>query len=887
MKNQFKLFAVAVLVYFTAVHSNLLAVPDYYEHFYDNRKIVNLIEYKNDTLLAFSSNGVFIIPPIDGPQPQSYLYKELSQVEILEAIQQNDSIIWFIDKERTLYKFQNLCIVDKIIGNTNNFNFDLEDFDVNAKGDIFFSTYEYVYKLQGRGWKIIYDCLGIFMDAIKLEDDGSIYISISESGTIEHLDKNGKIDWITYDTYFYFGTPNDMAVTDTGLIIAASSGLLNPHKDKFNWLFLSEGVTQIEVDSKGYLWILTNKGNLFKADMKDLDYSSNTNFETSEIDETAFVKQKLPDSKSKIHHFILDKYDKIWAAAKDEVYCFDSIWKPVKALDLLNFTLYSTQCIDSNRWISTHKGLSVKQDDEWWLFNTPEISKPDIKFYASGNTVWTSDNNKLIKYVHNSSEHTLIKTKEILEPNVNNILTMGDTVIVGTKSSGVKMFLNEKLIKFFNTSNGLLSDSVVDMEKNKDRIVVATQSGISILSKGDIINVPTHNLGNISDIALGKNDTVWVSTSTGIYVQNNKGYHRVDAFDNITNASIEDDANGNLWLANSTNMYLYDTTGNSVLKLMDKWENINVNTIDINTGNTIWVTTNQGAYITNYQALQLPKNYILEPFYCGDPYHYKVITDGYVTSIDIRAANSATHTDDTYDFIEGFLVYSRVNGVKPQVQFRPKNNIYVGEWSNVITIEPVKCKTQVDLGICMGDSVYLQGAFRKTSGTFVDTSYTKSGCALLAITELTVHPTSSKTIKSKINEGDSIYLAGAYRNKTGVYLDKLVSNHGCDSITLHALCVQSKLKSSATLAGNKNDISDFLNAYPNPASDFIYLEMNSDAEYSKLELISASGETVHIIDGISNTAIIDVRGIVPSLYFLRIQTTDGKIMIKKVVVTHK
>src|SRR6185295_13667021 len=59
--------------------------------------------------------------------------------------------------------------------------------------------------------------------------------------------------------------------------------------------------------------------------------------------------------------------------------------------------------------------------------------------------------------------------------------------------------------------------------------------------------------------------------------------------------------------------------------------------------------------------------------------------------------------------------------------------------------------------ICNGDSLFVGGDFQTTSGTYVDSFTTSSGCDSLLITELTVLPTFDTTITVSICQGDSVF----------------------------------------------------------------------------------------------------------------------------------
>jgi gliding motility-associated-like protein len=99
--------------------------------------------------------------------------------------------------------------------------------------------------------------------------------------------------------------------------------------------------------------------------------------------------------------------------------------------------------------------------------------------------------------------------------------------------------------------------------------------------------------------------------------------------------------------------------------------------------------------------------------------------------------------------------------------------------------------SNVNTTICQGDSVLLEGAYQTTSGIYNDTLYTVNGCDSIIITNLTVNPVPVNNVNASICQNDSIFLAGAYQNTTGIYNDTITNGaaNGCDSIIITNLTV--------------------------------------------------------------------------------------------------
>jgi gliding motility-associated-like protein len=123
--------------------------------------------------------------------------------------------------------------------------------------------------------------------------------------------------------------------------------------------------------------------------------------------------------------------------------------------------------------------------------------------------------------------------------------------------------------------------------------------------------------------------------------------------------------------------------------------------------------------------------------------------------------------------------------------------------------------TTVNLGICHGDSVLLGGNFVSVPGIYFDTLQTQNGCDSIIETKLKVYKPYNLLQTISICEGDSIFLAGAFRDETGIYIDSLISNRGCDSIISYALVVNPIYQNETTVTICQGDSIFIGGAYQN------------------------------------------------------------------------
>jgi hypothetical protein len=98
---------------------------------------------------------------------------------------------------------------------------------------------------------------------------------------------------------------------------------------------------------------------------------------------------------------------------------------------------------------------------------------------------------------------------------------------------------------------------------------------------------------------------------------------------------------------------------------------------------------------------------------------------------------------------------------------------------------------QNDLGICGGDSIFINGAWQFNSGTFTESYTTTNGCDSTITTNLTVYLGYYVFTIQSICQGDSLFFNGNYYSTTGSYVFPYTSSLGCDSVIALDLTVNS------------------------------------------------------------------------------------------------
>jgi hypothetical protein len=101
--------------------------------------------------------------------------------------------------------------------------------------------------------------------------------------------------------------------------------------------------------------------------------------------------------------------------------------------------------------------------------------------------------------------------------------------------------------------------------------------------------------------------------------------------------------------------------------------------------------------------------------------------------------------------------------------------------------------------ICSTDSVFLQGAWQNTSGTYISNLQTVLGCDSIITTVLSTYAQTGSTAPTQtICQGGSVVIGGITRTTAGVYTHVLTDVHGCDSTITTTLVVNPKYTINTT-----------------------------------------------------------------------------------------
>ena len=103
------------------------------------------------------------------------------------------------------------------------------------------------------------------------------------------------------------------------------------------------------------------------------------------------------------------------------------------------------------------------------------------------------------------------------------------------------------------------------------------------------------------------------------------------------------------------------------------------------------------------------------------------------------------------------------------------------------------------VSICFGDSILLGGAMQSIGGDYTDTISSNSGCDSVVSTHLEIKPITNSFDTLEICYGDSAFLGGAFQTSTGIYFNIYANSNGCDSIHQTYLSVRPQVVAYDTI----------------------------------------------------------------------------------------
>lgn len=112
-----------------------------------------------------------------------------------------------------------------------------------------------------------------------------------------------------------------------------------------------------------------------------------------------------------------------------------------------------------------------------------------------------------------------------------------------------------------------------------------------------------------------------------------------------------------------------------------------------------------------------------------------------------------------------------------------------------LTVMPIT-NGSINASVCQGQSYFFNGINRTISGTYIDTLVSSNGCDSILTLNLTVKQNTTGTLNVGLCQGQTYFFNGANLSSSGIYLDTLINANGCDSILTLNLAVNTSINTS-------------------------------------------------------------------------------------------
>ena len=82
---------------------------------------------------------------------------------------------------------------------------------------------------------------------------------------------------------------------------------------------------------------------------------------------------------------------------------------------------------------------------------------------------------------------------------------------------------------------------------------------------------------------------------------------------------------------------------------------------------------------------------------------------------------------------------------------------------------------------------------------------------------------------------------------------------------------------------DENNRVEYVTVFPNPSSDYVQISF-SHGKIEQIKLIDLRGRIIETQSGINNSALFNVKELIPGLYIIQIIDSKGNFYTKKVLV---
>jgi len=207
-----------------------------------------------------------------------------------------------------------------------------------------------------------------------------------------------------------------------------------------------------------------------------------------------------------------------------------------------------------------------------------------------------------------------------------------------------------------------------------------------------------------------------------------------------------------------------------------------------------------------------------------------------------------------------------------------------------VTVNPIQIVT-IQLAICEGDSVFINDAYRFTSGQYADTLTGITSCDSIRITDLTVNPIPATPVISQNNNSlESNAIAGnQWYNQNGLINDStnqdyspsqtgdyfvIVTENNCSSDTSNVIHF---IYTGINSVVNENNFI----IYPNPVSNQLILEYSGNTSNISFDILNALGQVV-FTGNLQEKTVVQTSNFASGVYLVKL-SNGNSFEFKKII----
>jgi gliding motility-associated-like protein len=169
--------------------------------------------------------------------------------------------------------------------------------------------------------------------------------------------------------------------------------------------------------------------------------------------------------------------------------------------------------------------------------------------------------------------------------------------------------------------------------------------------------------------------------------------------------------------------------------------------------------------------------------------------------------------------------------------------------------------TNLEFGVCFGDSIAVNGAIYTSFGIYTDTLNASNGCDSLLVIEIENLSDAETVFQDTICQGDMVMFGGLPYSTTGSYTDNFATVGGCDSIStlnLIVLATDTSYTSLTMCQGTSMEYNDFTITNPGDYTFLLAAANGCDSvEILTVETIDVLRDTVDVNLCEGDTVVID------------------------------